>query len=235
MHYGFGIGGRACRVVESALKINALLVGRTQDERARVEYLNARYGIFGDGEQVDTRGVALEIHSRQESVWGGDGVGAEDEAVDACSERQFPVLQRPRTMVRVGEDIADVEVGSGPFYLPFVVEVEPVGVQVEGEDMQREGVVCLPVVFRIAGGELGGDGSGLRGCGLLMACRTNAGERDEDGERAMRHREEVDVVLGGFVFGIAKVVFLFEICKFFVAFTAFFVCRWVLLGCGMAV
>ena len=38
------------------------------------------------------------------------------------------------------------------------------------------------------------------------------------------------MVRDSFVFCIAKVVFLFEICKFFVAITAFFVCWEFFLG-----
>ena len=190
MDYGFGIGGRACRVVESALEINTLLVCRAQDECARVEYLNAIDGVLRDREQVYSRGVSFEVHSRKESAWSGYGVGAENEAVDTCLERDFSILYHPWTPVGVYEDIADVEVGACAFYFAFVVEVKSLGVEVKGENMQWDGVVCQPIVFCIAGGELGSDRSGLGGCGLVMAGSANECDGDEDSERAMSHREK---------------------------------------------
>ena len=135
-------------------------------------------------------GEAGEQEKRKESAWGGYGVGAENEAVDTSLERDFSILYHPWTPVGVYEDIADVEVGACAFYFAFVVEVESLGVEVEGENMQWDGVVCQPIVFCIAGGELGSDCSGLGGCGLVMAGSANVCDGDEDSERAMSHREK---------------------------------------------
>ena len=65
-------------------------------------------------------------------------------------------------VIGVYKDVADIEVCSCTLYLPLLVERQSIGVEIQGIDMERKGIVGLRVVLKVARSELRGMGNGFR-------------------------------------------------------------------------
>ena len=110
---------------------------RRKGEIAGVQYLDARDGVVRNGEQIDARGVALEVHTRKESSRRRERIRVKTETVYTLAMQQPPVVYRPRAGARIREDIADIEIGARAFYLALLVEVMTIRIEVKCENILR--------------------------------------------------------------------------------------------------